>query len=172
MASSLPVSARSPSAQVLEKLSQSAVAKGGCVCESAHLSPADGGVSGHTVPPARVASRAWPSPQRPSRRLAPQRPADEILLWIKLCNTFSNAGQYPAYPGHFTPSCPQQRHQFDKCAVTMLRLCTLLFCHTVFRWSAHCSVSNGHLVNGDRAVYILMKWTAGLTFCFHGFLQK
>lgn len=61
VASSLPISACS--SPVLEKPSQTAVAKGGCVCENTHLSPADGSFSGHTVPPARLPSRAWPSPQ-------------------------------------------------------------------------------------------------------------
>lgn len=87
------------SSLVLEKPQQTAVAKGGLVCGNTHLSPADGSLSGHTVTPARVPSRPWPSPQP-----AQQAPGITSPRWrdpfygLRVCNTSSNTGHHPALP--------------------------------------------------------------------------
>lgn len=95
----LPVSACSPFFPVLEKPSQTAVAKGGCVCGHTHLSPADGSFPGHTVPPARLPSRAWPSPQPAQQATSITSPCWRNPFYgLSVHNASSNAGQYPAFP--------------------------------------------------------------------------
>lgn len=154
VASSLSISACSSSSPVLEKPSQTAVAKGGCVCENTHLSPADGSFSGHTVPPARLPSRAWPSPQPAQQATGVTSPCwQDPFHGLRVRDTSSNAGQYPAFPGHLSPFCPPQTHQF---VIYLLRqwkdtrrwLLLPFFCCSNMRRQ----LSNGELVNWDRTV--------------------
>lgn len=95
-----------PSSLVLEKHSQTAVAKGVCMCGYTHLSPADGSFSGHTVPPARLPSRAWPSlqPTQQATGIASPRWQDPFY-GLRVHDTSSNAGQYRALAGHLGPVC-------------------------------------------------------------------
>lgn len=97
VASSLSISACSPSSPVLEKPSQTAVAKGGCVCENTHLSPADGSFSGHTVPPARLPSRAWPPPQS-AQQATGITPLTRSFLWIKGPQHIFKYRSMPCFP--------------------------------------------------------------------------
>lgn len=142
VASSVPISACSPSSAVLEKPSQTAVAKGGCVCENTHLPSADGSFSGHTVPPARLPSRAWPSPQPAQQATGITSPCwRDPFYGLRVHKTSSNAGQYPAFPQPLqsimsstsTPVC-------DIIAVTMQRHSGCFF------------LSSAGLMNWDRAV--------------------
>lgn len=155
VASSMPASACSPSSSVLEKPSQTAVAKGGCVCENTHLSPADGSFSGHTVLPARLASRAWPSPQPAQQATGITSPCwQDPFYGLRVRNTSSNAGEYPVSPYCFGPFNPPQTRQF---VIYLLRQCKNsprwlflpLFCLVS---NASRQLSNGELVNWDGTV--------------------
>lgn len=160
VASSLHVSACLPSSPVLEKPSQTAVAKGGCVCENTHLSPADGSFPGHTVPPARLPSRAWPSPQPAQQATGITSPCwQDPSYGLKVRNTSSNAGQYPAFPSHLSPFCPQKRHQF---VIYLLRQGkdTPPWLFLFFCWVSNMcrQLSKGELVNWDRTI---CRWCCG-----------
>ena len=170
VASSMPSSAYSPSSSVLEKPSQTAVAKGGCVCENTHLSPADGSFSGHTVLPARLPSRAWPSPQPAQQATGITSPCwQDPFYGLRVRNTSSNAGQYPAFPWPLrsiqsstnTPVC-------DVSAATMQRYSALVVSSSLLFGIKYESAALKRRVSELRrnCLWMVLKWAVGLAFCF------
>lgn len=162
----LPVSACPPFFPVLEKPSQTAVAKGGCVCENTHLSPADGSFPGHTVPPARLPSRAWPSPQPAQRATSITSPCwQDPFYGLSVHNTSSNAGQYPAFPWPLQSilSIP-----VSDISVATTQKCSVLVVPSFLLLSIKYELAALKYRVGEMRQNCLMvfNWSAGLAFFF------
>lgn len=144
-----------PSFQSLRSPLKLRLPKGGCVCENTHLSPADGSFPGHTVPPARLPSRAWPSPQP-----AQQAPGITSPCWqdpfygLSVHNTSSNAGQYPAFPWPCSPHQP---------VIYLLWQCKNTLCWLFLPFICWVSNMSWQLSNTE-----LGKWDRTVWWCWNG----
>lgn len=154
---------------VLEKPSQTAVAKLGCVCENTHLSPADGSFPGHTVPPATLPSRAWPSQQPAQQATGITSPCwQDPFYGLSVRNTSSNTGQYPIFPWPLqsTLSIPVS----DTSVATMQNYSVLVVPSFLLLSinSRYESAALKYRVGEMRqnCLEMVMKWAAGLAFYF------
>lgn len=153
------ISACSNSSPVFEKPFQTAVAKGGHVCESTHLSPADGRFSGHTVLPGLGRFHS-----QPSKLLASHHPHDKILLWTEGLQHVVKYRSIPCFLWAF--QLILNRHLF---VINLLwhsknTLCWLLF---VFPLVHHIWVGSYQTETWwieTELEMVLLKWPAGLPF--------
>lgn len=145
----------------------------GAACVKTHLSPADGGFSGHTVPPARLPSRAWPSPQPAQQATGITSPCwQDPFYGLRVCNTSSNAGHYPAF------SLPLQ----STLSTAKTPVCDTVCCsnakntqHLFCVLCINCVLSALKWRTAEKrhnCLKIVLKRTAGLAFCFHVSLRS